>query len=352
MNPRGREFFPRMFRRRGLRAAIAVAGSACMLACPAPRGGWDLAKLVAEEPRIAALGEQRIGDLIPYPVPVSGGFELVSCRWASEAPIRVRLHVAGERLTWAQRAIESLSAGTPSIELVAETVVPDAEPGLAASKAIDVFDIDPGETEHPAGVGDTLVACDVSSRAEPTFGTPVLAEIRMRSAVLDQLDELVPVDAEDWTGALMHELGHALGFQGHLRAGASILVRDQSVLRRAGRDALAGRPWRDETLEALYRLEPGRVLGRRSLSVESRRWVRAAEGRVDQVDQKGARVVGPLAKVGDRHAELEWSQEEGDVLRLHLPFWSRQLRAGDTIVAFPGTKTRAALTARRSPEAR
>jgi len=338
----------RLFRRRGARAALVVSGIASTLACAAPMGGWDVAKLVAEEPRLADLSQHRLGDLIPYPVPAAEGVELVSCRWRTNAPIRVRLHLEGERLAWAQRAIESLSAGTPGIELATESasqVAPGADRGFTAANVIEVFDVDPDEADHPVGVGDTLVACDVSRGADSAFGTPTLAEIRMRSFVVNQLDEVVPVSAEDWTGALMHELGHALGFQGHLRNGPSILVRDQSALRRAGRDALAGDAWRDETLEALYRLEPGRVLGRRSLSKESQRWVRAAEQRAAGKDRPHT---GPRAKVGDRHGQIEWMTGEGDVLRLHLPFWSRQLRAGDAIVAFPGTRTRSVLTTKRS----
>jgi hypothetical protein len=313
----------------------------------APLGGWDVATLVAEEPRLADLSDHRLGDLIPYPVPVPDGLELVSCRWRSDRPIHVRLHLTSERLIWAQRAIESLSAGLPRVELAAEAVGPAAERGLPAAQVIEVFEVDPEASEHPIGVGDTLVACDVSKRADATFGTPSTAEIQMRSFVLDPLDELVPVSPEDWTGAFMHELGHALGFQGHLRSGSSILVRDQTVLRRAGRAALAGKPWRDETLEALYRLEPGRVLGRRSLSVESQGWVRAVQRRAGGRDGPHG---GPLAKVGDRHGEIEWANGSGEVLRLHLPFWPRQLRGDDGIVAFPGTLTRSALTAKRSPE--
>ena len=346
------ESIGRLFRRRGARAALVVSGLASTLACAAPTGGWDVAKLVAEEPRLADLSQQRLGDLIPYPVPVDEGVELVSCRWRVNTAIRVRLHLEGDHLNWAQRAIESLSAGTPSIELAAESVSPvasGADRGFAATGVIEVFAVDPDESDHPVGVGDTLVACDVSRGADSAFGTPTLAVIRMRSAVLDQLDEVVPVSAADWTGAFMHELGHALGFQGHLRSSPSILVRDQSVLRRAGRDALAGEAWRDETLEALYRLEPGRVLGRRSLSVDSQRWV---QGVARRADDKGRSHTGPRAKVGDRHGQIEWMTGEGDLLRLHLPFWPRQLRAGDAIVAFPGTQTRSVLTTERSPRGR
>jgi len=336
-------------RRRGARAALVLTGLVSLIACVAPRGGWDVAKLVAEEPRLADLSDHRLGDLIPYPVPVADGLELVSCRWRSEAPILVRLRVEGERLIWARRAIESLSAGLGGVELAAEAVGSGAEPGLPVASVIEVFEVEPGDTDPPLGVGDTLVACQVSERADSAFGTPRIAEIRMRSFVLDQLEELVPVAAEDWTGAFMHELGHALGFQGHLRSGASVLVRDQSVLRRAGRAALAGKPWRDDTLEALYLLEPGRLLGRRSLTTESQRWVRAAERRVGG---KAGPLGGLLAKVGDRHGEIEWASGADDVLRLHLPFWSRQLRDGDAIVAFPGTQTRSALTTERSRETR
>lgn len=340
MNPRRCPTSAQRRERRWTTALIALVASATILGCPAPLGGWDLAELSADEPRLSELPEHRLGDLVPYPAPFDAGYELVSCRWDTDGPIPVRLRLTGERLRWARHAVESLSAGTPGIDLAIEAL---PSPSRSSSGDIDVIDvIEMGLVESlgddaPIGVGDTLVACDVASREDPAFGTLGGAEIRMRSSVLDQIDEVVAISAEDWTGALMHELGHALGFQGHLRAGHSILIRDESELRRAGRAALAGELWRDETLAALYRIAPGRRLGWRSSTAESRRWLAAIEAAI------GPQRSGPRARVGDRHAQLEWRSEEGAVLRLHLPFWSRQLRAGEELVALASASTRSAL---------
>ena len=325
-----------------------LAMLASVLGCPTPRGGWDVEALIADEPGLAALGAHQLGEMVPYPVPDSSGIDLVSCRWPSESPIRVRLNLSGDRLDWASRAIESLSRGMPSLDLEVEgrNLEKDFE-GLP-SRRIEIFERDVSGGDGPMGVGDTLLICDVSMRTNASFGTPIRAEIQMRSSVMNQIDERVVVSAEDWTGALMHELGHALGFQGHLRSGRSVLVRDQSHLRRIGRQVLAGEPWFDETLEALYRLEPGQLLGRRKLSSESLRWL----NRIEQYRSHSAKASdagsGPRASVGDRHGRLEWMLEGGVRLRLHFPFWSRQLQSRAPVVAFPGTDTRDALAPKRA----
>lgn len=326
--------------------------------CATPRGGWDLERLRGEEPQLAEFPGHRLGDLVPYPAPLGAGLELVACRRQSIDPIVVRLRLTGERVAWAQRAIASLSNGTPGFELSVEpaastphtTSVERAASTLhttfvesaastphAMSRMIEVIEIvefeSSNQNEGPRGVGDTLVACNVSNRADVAFGTLTSAVIRMRSTVLDQIDEAVAVAAEDWTGALMHELGHALGFQGHLGGGRSVLLLDQSELRRAGRSALAGKDWRDETLAALYEIVPGRRLGRRPLSARSQRWRAGLEV------ASGEQGDGPFARVGDRHAELEWQSASGEALRLHLPFWPRQLREAAEIVGFARTPT-------------
>lgn len=303
-------------------------------ACATPQGGWDVDRLLREEPALAGLRPHRLGDLVPYPAPHARGIHLVLCRWPSRAPIPVRLHLEADRREQAARALASLAAGAQGgsfrfdIDAAPETAAAPPAPG------IDIHGIADARAPGPTGIGDTRVACDVGERSAIGFGQLRHAEIRMRSSRLDQIDERIEVAADEWTGALMHEIAHALGFQGHPRIGTSILLRDEAHLRRAGRSALAGEAWHDATLEALYRLAPGRVVGERNLTDEA---LRAWERIRVLARREGARRL--VASVGDRNARLEWRRPDGDALRLHLPFWARQLRGRDRLVAFPGTRT-------------
>jgi hypothetical protein len=305
-------------------------------ACPAPLGGWDVASLVAEEPALTDEAGKRLGDLIPYPAPDADGLSLLACRWPSDRPIPVRLELTGPHLEWATRALVSLSEGSRRFEFVIESTSASAVGNATEVRGIDVVGIVSHQASGPIGVGDTLVGCDVSDPRSDRFGSLTGARIEMRAFVRDQIEEPVEVSDVDWTAAFLHELGHALGFQGHVRGGASILVRDQTLLRRAGRAALAGRPWPDPTLDALYTLEPGHVLGRRALSRQSQIWVRSTNEDFEDAGHERRAVVG------DRHARLEWRSASRSGLELHLPFWPRQVRSGEPIVAFPGTGSRAA----------
>jgi hypothetical protein len=320
--------------------AVGLGIAVWLLACAVPRGGWDVARLLIEEPQIAQLASQRLGDLTPYPALQGAEVKLITCRWPTTRPIRVRLRLSGERYDWARHAVESLSRGSSLLPL---EIVSEARDVPDSARLIDVGESASEDEAGPGGAGDTLVSCDVSSGPRGALGTLHRAEIEMRSVARDVLDRPVPLSAEEWTGAFMHELGHALGFQGHVRGGQSVLVLDQDRLREAGRRALSGAAWRDDSLQALYLLETGRLLGWRGIASQTQRWLDAVEA------QLGGRGVGPWASVGDRSAQLEWKTEEGIALRLRFPDWLRQLNGQRSLIAFPSPETRAWLASGHPP---
>ena len=72
---------------------VAATAMFCSIfGCSAPLGGWDLEPLLAAEPQLAELDGHRLGDLIPFPIPTEGRVALVSCRWPSQEPIRVKCY--------------------------------------------------------------------------------------------------------------------------------------------------------------------------------------------------------------------------------------------------------------------
>jgi hypothetical protein len=322
----------------GLVVGLSIGSLLGLVGCPPPRGGWDVERVLREEPGLAELGARGLGDLVPYPAPMRGSdaadsppvVRLIACRWPTGSRIPVRLRLDAARADWARHAIASLSEGLAGIDLVVaaslDAAAPSsrdaAQPSSEGFRGIDVVAFGTDREDGPSGVGDTLVGCPVSASEPERPGSLRHAEIRMRARSVDALDRSQPIAAADWTGALMHELAHALGFQGHVRSGDSVLVLEQDRLRRAGRQALAGKVWHDEVLEALYRLEVGRELGERALSPATGYWLRELEARDDSMER------AVVAWVGDRQAELRWTTDAGVALPLRFPDWPRQLRSG------------------------
>ncbi|MBY0400338.1 hypothetical protein K2X89_08590, partial [Myxococcota bacterium] len=208
--------------------------------------------------------------------------------------------------------------------------------------------------ELPEGLGDTLVECDVaprsSSESDPSVrGQIRRAEVRLRRSGRDAAGRLRIADDAAWAGALLHELGHALGFEGHVAAGSSILVRDEHALRGRGRAVLRGEPFADATLEALHRLEPGRRLGVRRLRAVDADWVRAIRALDRRYRAAGRERVAVIASVGDREARWSLQYADGARLVLRFPGWPERLRAGGELVVLPDRETLAAIASASAP---
>jgi len=307
-----------------------------LLACIPPRGGWDVDALVMAEPSIAALEGQRLGDMIPFPAPDGDRIMLVACRFAPKQLVRVRGGGSQWPTDWGRAAVGALNQSVDRVELILEA---DGESVLRTRPDL----------------GDTLSECDVSSTRSQTTGVSgarrgllIGAEIRMRRARLDMALQVQDASAEEWIGALMHELAHALGFAGHAAAGPTILVQEESRLRAAGRHALDGRTVADPTLEALYLLRPGQGLGTRSVKADDVRWLHAIRKLDHQRSAAGRPSVGMLSSVGDDEARVVWRYSDGSQLGIRFPYWRSELRSGAPITLRPdlGTKRLLAIASR------
>ena len=67
-------------------------------------------------------------------------------------------------------------------------------------------------------------------------------------------------------GTALHELGHALGFQGHASRGRTVMVRATDAVRLAGERVMAGKAFDDAAVGALYAVPSGSVVGRLPLA--------------------------------------------------------------------------------------
>jgi hypothetical protein len=277
---------------------------------------------------------------------------LVACRFASPSAIRVSPAGPGWSEEPGGRALAALAAAIEPAGLALRRV--DAGP---AEIGIEAFLAE--GPELPEGLGDTLVECDVAKRAAADApvdradaavlagvrGRILRAEVRMRRSGRDAAGRSRIASDAEWTGALLHELGHALGYAGHAATGASIFVRDEFELRGIGRDVLRGAPLVDPTLRALLALEPGELLGARRLRPVDAEWVRAVRALDRAWRAAGVERVGVVASVGDREARWTLRYADGRRLGLRFPGWPERLREGREILVFPDRETLGALRA-------
>ena len=272
---------------------------------------WNVAPLEAREPRLRALGAHRLGDATPYLLPVHDELVLFLCRWETQEPIPVSLpaeasptqrHALEAALTAWENAgfgVRFARGAAPGLGIELRFVPGSAEGAGAARSATTVADcaLDP----LAAGHGEQIVA------------RLVFASIELCSETRDSLGRRVPLSDAELAGSALHELGHALGFQGHVRVGASAMRRPVDEARRAGRRLLAGEAFRDSALGALYAVPSGVVVGRVALPA----------GRTQPVDRllalaRSGALVGPLARMGDLEGQILFRDPDGAAYAIWL----------------------------------
>lgn len=289
---------------------------------------FDVEALEASHPELAALSH-RLGDTTPYLLPASGELVYFLCRWPDAAVIPVLLPPdadAAERIdietvleAWAAAGL-GVRFGPPEpgrgMELVfAEDELP---PGWGPRAATAVADcaVDPAVLADPAG--DVIAARLVS------------ASIHLSRKGRNAVGLEVAWSREERMGALLHEVGHALGFQGHVQRGASVMTASVEEVRKSGRRLLAGEPIDDASLRALYAVPTGNVLAR----------ARVGPRRTAPVDRllaiaQSRGFEGPFAQVGDRVARVLWRDALGAEYAATIWNLNEVLRRPAALALFP-----------------
>jgi len=267
--------------------------AACLMAC----GGAGPARdgLALRHPELAAVEGHRLADTRPYYLPAGGRLTLFLCRWPDSAVIPVALPSDADAEE--RRKLEAALAAWEGA-------------GLGVSFERSTGDLDGVGIEIRlrddmlAYSANTVVDCAVDADGIGPDADPLPARVVMASIHLAHADPRL-------TGSALHELGHALGFQGHPRSSRrirgqrprneSVMARDTEVVRLAGERVLAGKAFADPTLAALYALPSGTVVQRLPLAPEG-------TDAVDRMLELGARdgLIGPLLRVGDDEGRVAW----------------------------------------------
>jgi hypothetical protein len=269
--------------------------------------------LVARNPGLAALPDSRLGDATPYALPLQGELIWFLCRFDAGSPIRVALPRDGSeaeraRLWLALRAWEQ-ALGVRFEETEPAQIEIEFAPDDAEFAAV---------TEAECRVDAALQA----ARAGAKLGAGIArARVSLRRAQLDTRHHRIEVDEAQQVGAALHELGHALGYQGHAARGDTVMVRTVESVRDLGARVLAGRDFHDDTLAALYGVDSGVVVARASLP----------PGRSEPVDRLAALSARDgdgslLVRTGDRSGRVAFVDPAGSMVRVFLRNLPESLR--------------------------
>ena len=323
--------------RRAAWSLLALAAAGCAPAL------WDAALLAAREPGLRAVGAHRLGDATPYLLPVDGEAVFFLCRWPTPASIAVSLPPEAtpgqtQALEAALRAWEGAGLGV------------SFEPGAHAGGGIELRFVDgPAQGAGPGRTATTLADCALAAGA-PTDDRQLAAQIvhasiELRREQLDPLGRRVPLSDAELAGSALHELGHALGFQGHVRVGESAMRFQVDAVRRAGRRLLAGEPFEDASVRALYAVPSGAVVARQRL----------VSGRTQPIDRlfalaRSGELLGPIARMGDLEGQILFREAGGEALSVWLRGVAASL-AGDpaALELLPGPRAARRLSPRCRP---
>lgn len=244
----------------------------------------------------------RLAQMHPYIWAAEGVLWLLPCRWPAGEQIGVALTGAGRK---EERALTKARAAWEREDLGVSLVSASAEEARIRIEVVDAV----AASDGSAGAGSTSADCALTP-GDPPSGRLVRATIRVTREAPPEASGSDPRDPrvlsdDERVGIFVHEIGHALGFQGHAVTG-TVMASGRRGAREAGGRVRRGRSLEDSTLSALYALPKSAVLAREEI----------ARIRTAELDRFGALALekgwtGPLLRVGDRNARIFWLDEAG-----------------------------------------
>ncbi len=327
--------------RSGLRRAAALAlGAILAVACSS--GGARHDDLLAQHPKLRSIEGQRLADANPYPLPLAGRLTFFHCHWSTEAPILVAL--PSDASAEERRALETALHAWEGAGLgVRFAVVDSADAGIAISFVSGTVDTAAGQD-----TANTVVDCRIAPASQQSGALVVgaaIARARIRIARITNADTLGhqrPLSAAELIGTALHELGHALGFQGHARQGDTVMVRETERIARFGKGVAAGDGFRDPSMRALYAIPSGAIvvstpIDRCRTDLVDRMALVAEENHLD----------GPFVRVGESAGRIFWRGAQGLEYGLVLARVREAQRDPQRLVVLPERRVRDSLASSR-----
>jgi hypothetical protein len=257
-----------------------------------------------QETPLPEIPGSHLTETTPYLLPGSGSLTFFLCHWDPTHAIPVSLPSDASRaetriLSDALQAWEQAGLGVHFVT---------AEPGGGALTL--------GFAADESADGRTRADCRIRSRegdGRVLVAALVRAEVNLRRFTRPDLRGHVhPLSESELEGIALHELGHALGFQGHVQHD-SIMVRDRDEVTRRGRRVLEGERWEEPTLRALYALPSGTVLSRVAISSSRTEGFTTLAAFAEE-----RAMAGPFARVGDDEAEIFFVTGAGEELGMEI----------------------------------
>jgi hypothetical protein len=269
-------------------AALALAAAGCA------ESAWNAEQWASTRPELTGQSIGRLGDVTPYVLAADDALWFFVCHWPLDAPLRVSLppDASSYESELLEKALRAWEAAVNGLHFeVAEGAAP-----------IRLRFRETG----PEGAR-TAVDCEVappSTNEGPLRARLVSAQIDLRRAERDPWGKPIELAATQMLGSATHELGHALGLQGHAQGGKSVMVRETSAIARIGEklnDEKKPKPLQEPAMQALYSLPSGTVIERRALPPGS---TKAVDALAQRAREQGA--TRALVRVGDRSAAVRW----------------------------------------------
>lgn len=317
-----------------LRPSHLVLISFCIVllfGCVAPDGGWNTSQLEEYGDTLAHHSGQRLDDTPPYFFPDGDSALLFLCRFETQQPVRVSLpdNATQDQLIGLRLALEGWSEAGLGLRFVE---VPSAEANIEIRLVYPAADFNAKQGLR-GQAGYTTSDCQVGHH--PDFASTsagVLPAALVHATILlwptraDMIGRPVALSADEFVGVALHELGHALGFSGHLANDAGVMSKSTDVVRVHGRGLRKGRGFASPTLAALYALPSGTVLGRVAFAPgEAQVWERASQL------ARSSGWEGLFVRVGSSHASLFWRDGRRSRAVLRMPGYRDMLLANTSL---------------------
>jgi matrixin len=273
---------------------VGTCAAALALAAGCAKEAWNAEQWASARPELSGRDVGRLGDVTPYLLPANDVLTFFVCHWTLDAPLRVSLppDANSYERELLEKALRAWEVVLPGLHFeVAEGAAPvrlrfrDTGPE-GARTTVDC------EVAPPAPGAETLRARLVS------------AQIDLRRGERDRWGRPIELAASELVGSAAHELGHALGLQGHAISGRTVMVRETDAIRKWGErltDEKKPKPLQEPAMQAIYSLPSGTVIERRALPPGSTRDVDAIAQRARAQGAERA-----LVRVGDRGAAVRW----------------------------------------------